>query len=255
MKKYILSLISIALIIGCGGGSSSSGSSSGGSSANIGKGGSMARFAINGNYLYTLNKSEMEVFNISEPSTPHPQSKIHVPFDVETLFSYEKYLFVGGESGVYIYDNSVKTNPTKISEFTHAKSCDPVVVENNISFITLNKGSTCRLTDGENTLTILDVRDIEHPKVLKTLGMWDPKGLGIDNNDLFICDGDSGMKHFTITYESNESNFSISEATTKNDIDCYDVITNNKHLIVSNGDNVRQFDYTKFPMRELGKIK
>jgi len=39
------------------------------------------------------------------------------------------------------------------------------------------------------------------------------------------------------------------------DVNCYDVIAHKSLLIVSNGDDVRQFDYSHFPMVELGKIK
>ncbi len=260
MKKYIFFtiILSISLFIGCGGTSTSSDNSAG----NIGKGGSMARFAIKGDYLYTVNKDAMRIFDISEPSHPYPNSKVHVPFDVETLYSYKSYLYIGGESGMYIYDANISTQPTQISEFTHARSCDPVVVNDDLAFITLNTGSTCRLKDGENTLQIVDIKDPTKPKLLKTMGMWSPKGLGIDQNGtLFICDGSSGLKIFQVTKhdnnETNETTVEIIDAVQKTvrDIDCYDVIPHQKILIVSNGEDVRQFDYSHFPMIELGKIK
>jgi hypothetical protein len=50
-------------------------------------------------------------------------------------------------------------------------------------------------------------------------------------------------------------NINLDRNSTKAEIDCYDLIPNNGNLVVSNGDNVMQFDYTKLPMLELGKIK
>jgi hypothetical protein len=260
--KYTIAIILASLLVGCGGTSSSDSGATGGTT---GKGGSMARFAISGDYLYALNKREMEIFYLGNPSAPQPESKVHVPFDVETLFNYKGYLYIGAESGVYIYEISTPSQPTQVSEYTHTRSCDPVVVSNNnLAFVTLNKGSTCRLNSGENTLQVLDVKNPLEPKLIKTMGMWDPKGLGIDddNKTLFVCDGVAGLKVFEVTkYDHNETNetrvdiFSKPQDSLTKDVDCYDLIPNNGNLIVSNGDNVRQFDYTHFPMKELGQIK
>jgi hypothetical protein len=259
MMKYMIVIILASFFVGCGSGSGSS------DSAGTGKGGSMARFAIVEDYFYTLNQREMEIFSLSNPSAPQPVSKVHVPFDVETLFNYKGYLYIGAESGVYIYDLSTPSQPTQVAEYTHTRSCDPVVVSNNgLAFVTLNKGSTCRLNSGENTLQVLDVEDPLNPKLIKTMGMWDPKGLGVtdDNKTLFVCDGVAGLKVFEVTRidhnETNETRVDIllrpQNELTK-DVDCYDLIPNNGNLIVSNGDNVRQFDYKQFPIKELGQIK
>ncbi len=265
MKKiqyYSLIVLYSFYMVGCGSsGGTSSSSDSAASTGSVGKGGSMARFAISGDYLYTINQNEMELFDISEPSHPYPHAKVQVPFDVQTLFSYKTYLYIGAESGMYIYDNSTPSNPTHISDFTHAKSCDPVVVEDDLAFITLNKGSTCRLNSGENTLQVVDIKNPEQPKLLKTMGMWSPKGLGIDDGTLFVCDDSAGLKVFDVTkYDHNETNETrvdllLDSNNTLKNINCYDLIAYKNNLIVSNGDDVRQFDYSHFPMVELGKIK
>jgi hypothetical protein len=260
MKNILIATILAAVLVGCGssGASGSSDSSSAGSQS-TGKGGSMARFAISGDYLYTLNQREMEVFYIAQPSTPQPQSKVHVNFDVETLYSYKDYLYIGSESGVYIYDASTPTQPTKVSQFTHTKSCDPVVVEDDIAYVTLRSGGVCRLDSGENTLQVLDIKDPLDIKLIKTLGMWNPSGLGIDENKLFICDGSAGLKVFDINKtdanETHQLTVDIQAKHSVDDVNCNDVIPFNKNLIVSDGNSVRQFDYSQFPMVELGKIK
>jgi hypothetical protein len=270
MKKYIVSLILVVGLVGCGDSGSSSSSSdsvqsvptSAGGANKIGKGGSQARFVISGDYLYTLNKRDLEAFDITEPDNPLPYTRDSVSFDVETLFSYGKYLYIGAEGGIYIY-----TKPTpskgleKIGEFTHVKSCDPVVVANDLAFVTLNSGSSCRLNSGKNALEVLDVKDPLNPKLLMSRNMIEPKGLGIDDNRLFICDGVGGLKVFdVVSSENNESNETkvniiFDRNSTLADINCYDLIPYNKNLIVSNGDDVRQFDYSHFPMVELGRIK
>ncbi len=265
--RYITYLILITLfttLIGCGGNSTSN------STQTVGKGGSMARFVVSGDYLYALNKKEIAVFDISVADNPLPYTTANVPFDVETLFSTKENLYIGAESGVYIYTKPTNTRPMqKISEFTHAKSCDPVVVDGDgFAYVTLNSGGACRLNSGENSLQVLDVRDPENPTMSKNSygddnirEMINPKGVGVDNNRLFVCDGIGGLKVFNI--EKKEDNQTkemtvdliFDRNSTLHDIDCYDLIPNNKNLIVSNGDDVRQFDYSKFPMIELGRVK
>ena len=252
-KTYILSsLLSMIMLIGCGEGLDSS-------SNNIGKAGSMARFVLKGDYLYTLNKSEMNIFDVSEASNPKNISKLHTPFNVETLYSYKDYLYMGASDGVYIYDNSEPTQPNFLSLFTHAQSCDPVVLENNIAYVTLNSSKHCwrRNPIEINRLEVLDMNDPKHPKLIKRMEMWEPKGLAIHNNKLFICDGTEGLKVFDVNQTETNSSLKIKlNPLAKNkEIDCYDVIASDNSLIVSNQTNIRQFDHSAFPMELLSEIK
>jgi len=256
MKKLILTVLFILGFIGCGGESSSSTSNS--ISTSTGQAGSMARFAISGDYLYTLNSGEMSILDISNSSKPKKVSKVRVPFDVETLFSYKNYLYIGASSGMYIYDNTTPELPTRLSEFIHAQSCDPVVVSDDIAYVTLNTGRTCwNNRTGINRLEIVDVQNPETPKFIKAVDMWEPTGLGIDGENLFICDGESGLKAFNVQKVDNNGTVNVNIKLTESfgDIDCYDVIAHENHLIISNRTNIRQFDYSSFPMEELGEIK
>lgn len=265
MKNILIAAILASFLTSCGSGGASGDSSNsdkGGGDGNTGVGGSMARFAISGDYLYTLNKRDLEVIDISIPSKPLPYTKDHVPFDVETLFSYKDHLYVGAESGVYIYSKpTADKNMEQIGKFTHVQSCDPVVVEDDIAYVTLRGGSSCRVNSTTNALQALDVRNPVKPKLITTKDMIEPKGLGIDNGTLFICDGVGGLKVFhTQKGENNETNettvtITFDRNSSLSEINCYDVIPYNKNLIISNGDDVRQFDYTHFPMQELGRIK
>ncbi|MFK5975581.1 MAG: hypothetical protein QM493_03630 [Sulfurovum sp.] len=227
------------------------------SSTTTGKAGSMARFAIVGDNLYTINSTQMDIFDISDPSSPTSISKVRLPWDVETLFAYSSYLYIGSSSGMYIYDNSIPTQPTKITTFSHAQSCDPVVVQEDIAYVTLNSGSSCWNNSGINRLEIVDVKNPITPILIKQVDMWEPKGLSIDNNLLFICDGSAGLKVFDVNKTEEDGNISVALSSISNEttLDCYDVITSNNHLIVSNSEDIRQFDYSEFPMKELGRIK
>jgi len=254
MRKIILGSVLSLFIVACGGGSSSSSSSD----VSSGQGGSMARFAVSGDYLYTINQREMNVLDVSDASKPKKVSKVHVPFDVETLFAYKDNLYVGSSSGMYIYDKTTPTQPTRIVDFSHAQSCDPVVVSDDVAFVTLNTGSNCwNGRRGVNRLEMVDVKTPDNPKLIKAVDMWEPKGLGVDGKNLFICDGTSGLKVYDINKTDNNGtvavNITIKESL--REINCYDVIAKNNNLIISNHEDIRQFNYSSFPMEELGRIK
>ena len=255
IKHIVLVAVLLLLIQGCG---SSNSSSSDTASPTTGKAGSLAKYAVVGNYLYTVNSGVMNILDISDASKPKKVSKIHLPWDVETLFSYKNYLYIGAETGVYIYDNSNPLFPNSIAKFSHVQSCDPVVVSDDIAYVTLNTSSTCWNNRRDtNRLEILDVQNPKSPILIKSLEMWAPTGLGVDGNKLFICDGDSGLKLFDINKTRNNQNAEVNlELKSSNaEIDCYDVIVHNNTLIVSNRDDIRQFDYSTLPMKELGRVK
>ncbi|NEW60889.1 hypothetical protein GSY74_06295 [Sulfurovum sp. bin170] len=267
MKQSSLIFLVLLFFAGCGMSGSSSDSSSStsvntagasaDSSTRSGQGGSLARFAISGDYLYTLNDREMNIFDIQDASEPRKASKIHVPWDVETIFSYKDYLYIGSSSGMYIYDNSIAVQPTHLTDFTHAQSCDPIVVSDDIAFVTLNTRNCWSADNSINRLEIVDVQDPKSPRLIQTVDMWAPTGLGVDGSNLFICDGDSGLKIFDINKSDNNGTVDVlvELKDSYGEIDCYDVIAYDENLIVSNRDEIRQFDYSSFPMEELGRIK
>ncbi len=256
MRQMYATMIFIALLVsGCGEAGSSGASAS--DAGATGVGGSRARFTIVGNKLYTLNDRTINAFDIEDPTLPMPEISQPVPFDVETLHAYKNYLYVGAETGVYIYDQSLD----QVAKFTHLRSCDPVVVQDDLAYVTLNSGNGCHLDSGENSLQVLDVRDPLKPVLIKTKNMFSPSGLGIDGKNLFVCDGAGGLKLFDVNVtENNETNktavaLTFNRASSRADIDCYDVIAHQGLLVVSNGDDVREYDYTHLPMVDLGVIQ
>jgi len=258
--RYIFTLIiMLILLVSCGdlgsGGSSSADSSSDG--VQTGVAGSLAQFIIVGDYLYTIDRREMKIFDISTPSQPTRSSKIRLPWDVETIFAYEDKLFIGGNAGMYIYDNSIPTQPTKISSFTHARSCDPVVVSNDVAYVTLNTSNNCGQTTNINRLEMVDISDAANPKLIRTLDMWAPSGLAVDNDTLFICDGDAGLKAFDInlTEDNGTKSVGLRSIYANEEIDCYDLIAKDYNLIVSNHTQIHQIDYSSTPFVESSMLE
>lgn len=204
-----------------------------------GIGGSMARFTINGDFLYGLDGSNLDVVDVSNQAQPVAKSEVTLSWDVETLFPYRDNLFVGSRTGMYILDLQTPTQPTIISHYTHLRSCDPVVVEGDYAYVTLRSGSTCE--GFTNQLEVIDIRDLKTPTVVKIYPMTNPHGLGIDQGTLFICDGADGLKAYDAKNALTIMDYPL--AHYKN-INALDVIPFKNVAMVIGKDGLYQYDYS-----------
>ena len=206
-----------------------------------GTGGSSARFTIVNDRLYAVTQSEMKLFNVKTPSKPTNEGSVNLGFGIETIFPYKNMLFLGTTTGVQIWDNKVPSAPKYLSRLDHARACDPVVVENDIAYVTLrsvNNFSRCGSAIA-NQLDVIDVSNPASPVLKKTYDMISPYGLGVDNKKLFICEGTSGLKTFDAT---NSQDIKLLQHF-KN-MDAYDVIPLNKTLMMIGKDGLYQYDYS-----------
>jgi len=204
--------------------------------ANNGTGGSLARFAIVDNHLYTVSNSHLKVFDISQPRLPRQVQDVKLGFNIETIFPYNGMLFIGSRTGMQIYDNANPVQPVKLAEYRHVQSCDPVVVQGSYAYVTLRDGTDCRF--GQNMLDVINISNPRTPLLEKTFPMLNPHGLGIDGNVLFVCEGDHGLKVFDATDPVN-----LVEKQFIKGIRTYDVIPRNKVLLVVGKDGLMQYDY------------
>ncbi len=205
------------------------------------KGGSMACFTIVGNYLYAIDAFDLQVFDISEVKNPRlVGQKVNVGTDIETIFPSDNKLFIGSQSGMYIYDIADPLYPRRLGVYAHTRSCDPVVVEGNYAFVTLRDGTDC--AGGVNQLDVIDIANPSFPRKLKTYRMTNPHGLGIDNGLLFVCDGRDGLKVYDARDVGRIDSNMI--AHFKN-INTYDVIPDQsrKILMMVGSNKITQYDY------------
>ena len=149
--------------------------------------GSLSSFAIVGDYFYFISGPDVNVYNFKDMTNPYFTDGFEVAWNIETLFPYEDKLFIGGQNGMYIYDNSNPSSPSYLSEFVHARACDPVFVEGNTAYVTLSEGNRC--TNFVTQLDVIDVTDLLNPTLIKSYDMYKPKGLSIYDNTLFLCAG------------------------------------------------------------------
>jgi hypothetical protein len=209
----------------------------GSTTMSVGISGSMARFTISGNFLYTVDKYNLRAFDIDELSKPLLVSDQSIGWNIETVFQYNSKLFFGTQTGMIIYDISSPSNPTYLSSYTHMKSCDPVVVDGDYAYVTLRSGNLC----GEATsqLDIINVSDVQNPKWEQSYPMQEPYGLGIDSKTLFVCDGTAGLKVFKADDPKN-----LVKIAWFSDVNALDVIPYKGVLMMIGSDGLTQYDYS-----------
>jgi hypothetical protein len=214
----------------------------GSSGDSSGSGGSLARFKIVDDYLYAIDNSKINVFDIQNLTSPVKVREEYVTWQAETIFYEDNKLFIGTRSGMYIYDISNPSLPQYISDFDHLKFCDPVIVDGNYAYVTLRAGAS--FMDGEtqmlqSRLEIINISDIYNPELEETYFMDEPYGLGIKGDRLFICDGASGLKIYN---KSDVSNLQLLQNYAS--INAYDVIPLGDKLLMIGANTLTQYIYT-----------
>jgi hypothetical protein len=225
-------------------------SSSPNSSGSSGKAGSMARFALHQNFLYTVGQSDLHLFNIASPSVPKDFATVNMGWGIETIFPYENKLFIGSSTGMFIFDNSNPAAPKQLSMFQHGRACDPVVVQGNIAYVTIRTGNFCG--GSQNQLDLVDVSDPSSPQLIKSYQMENPHGLSIDSPTLYLCEGKHGLKVFDA---SDRLAIDKNQLAHFKDMDAYDVISLGKTLLLIGKDGFYQYDSSNpKDLRLLSKI-
>ena len=220
-------------------------------SKSYGQGGSMARFTLMNDFLYTVDQSSLGVFNVNNASNPTYVTTKKLGWGIETIFPYEDKLFIGSTTGMHIYDAKIPASPEFVSTYAHFTSCDPVIVSGKYAYVTFRAGNFCQ--QGVNQLDVLNVEDILHPKLLKTFPMQNPHGLGISRNYLYLAEGEFGLKSFSITDPLKVGNTKIQHLT---GFHAFDLIPASKSLIVTGEDGVYQFNYTNPKvLKQISKLK
>lgn len=215
--------------------------------ASVGQGGSLARFKIVSDYLYAVDNHSINVFDISDLENPKDLDDVYAGFDIETIFNRDNHLFLGSKSGMYIYDITNPSIPEFVSEFQHGTACDPVVVAGDYAYVTLRGGNACGAT--ESGLFIIDISDITTPVLAKMYALDGPYGLGIKDEKLFVCDGDSGLRVFDKTDIDN-----LVEINHFKDIITFDVIPREENLIMIGDDILYQYEYLEDGIALLSRL-
>jgi len=193
MKKLILYLLlPVVLVAGTQCGKSTN------ASAATGSGGSTARFAIMGDYLYTVDDQSLKVYNITTIADPVLKNTVTVGFDIETIYPFKDKLFIGSTSMVYIYAVDDPEHPKRLSTAISPdviRRCDPVVAKDSVAYATLRTNGPCGGT--RSVLVAYDIKDVTNPVQRATYQVAEPYGLGYADAALYVCDR-NGLYVFNI---------------------------------------------------------
>jgi len=206
----------------------------------FGIGGSMARFGLYDDYLYSVDHATLYMFDVKNSEAPNSIGNQNVGWDIETMFVYDGHMFFGTRSGMQIYSLEVPTVPNHIGQFWHVTSCDPVVVSDGFAYITLRGGNDCGST--VNRLDVLKLSDnYMENQLLASYPLHGPYGLGIDDETLFVCDGEAGLKIYDVTEKLQIDENKIASFP---NIKTYDVIPFEDYLFMIGDDGFYQYDYS-----------
>jgi hypothetical protein len=216
--------------------------------AGTGIAGSMSRFAIYHDNLYTVMNNQLGIFDLLGEAPAKVGQDMYIGFNVETIFSYKNCMFMGTPTGMIIYSMEDPLKPERQSMISHVFGCDPVVVENDIAYVTVRSGTFCG--QDANELIIVDVSDVKRPKHIVTYNMKSPKGLGIDDGTLFVCD--DGLQIFNA---NNPQTIMANRLAHFKDMDGFDVIPVNNVLMMIAADGIYQYDYTDLQhIKQLSRL-
>ena len=207
--------------------------------SSVGKGGSMARFTIVGDYLYAIDKTHLKVFDI-RAEKPALKSSKEVGFEIETIFPFKDKLFIGSTSVVHIFSIENPENPQKLSTAISPevlRRCDPVVAKDTVAYATLRTNTTCG--GSESILAVYNIKDVLNPVQVHFEPVIEPYGLGYSGDALYVCD-----KNSLVVFDI--SNAFVPQRKTQVDGEqFYDVIAHQNTLVCWSARGVALFDITK----------
>ena len=214
----------------------------GGGGENVGQGGSLARFTITNGTLYAVDERNLKTFDLSDPERPQFIGNVGLDWGIETLFPYGNQLYVGSATGVHIYDVSDPLNPEHLSTFEHVLACDPVVVHDDLAYVTLWGGRDCGSVGDQ--LEIIDVSDPRNPTSVQITPMSSSHGLGVAEGKLFLCSQWEGFRVFDL----DDEGLLGEQLDHVDDVTARDVIVqpgiNNLIVLGYYQDGIKQYHYT-----------
>src|SRR5262245_19427786 len=189
--KFFAVVVACLLFFSC-----EKGSDSAAAAQSTGKGGSLAKFTIIGNYIYAVSMHYLYTIDISNPVGPTKVNQSQLNYDMETIYPYKNNLFIGSKTGLYIYSLENPAIPKLVGEAKHGRSCDPVVANDSVSYSTLKGSAACgAATSG---LYVYDVKNLNNPILKKLIPMNEPVGLGMSDSALYVCSSTEGLRIYNI---------------------------------------------------------
>ena len=210
-----------------------------------GKNGSTSAFALNDEWLYTIEFNKMKVFSVISRESPVYKTNIQLSNWIETIYPYEDLLFIGSREGMGLYRTKPDpASPSFVSWLSHVHARDPVIYDGSYAYVTLLNGQ----------LLVVDVRDQKNPVLTNTLIMRQRLyGLTLKGNRLYVGTDvglaifDTAKKPDIIQISNLQSNIDTEELDHYYSLSSempvvYDLIADENRLIASTSSGIYQLD-------------
>jgi len=204
----------------------------------VGIGGSLARFMIRGDYLYSIDESTLRTFELRNGAA-HALHDLQVGWGMETIFAARNHLFLGGRAGMEIVSIEQPASPQRTSTYWHQIACDPVFVDGDWAYITLRDGTDCENTF--NQLEVVDISDLNTPTLKATFPMEHPIGLAVKDDVLFLCDDHAGLRIFDASMPTEVGNKPIGHLQNIQAVDIIAMPSADRVLVIG-PDGLYQYD-------------
>lgn len=211
--------------------------------------GSTSRFIVKNGYLYIATDTRLKVIAINAKDGGEEVASVASPEDLETLFSYGDYLFLGGSGSVQVYSIQDPASPNYLTRYYHQTGCDPVIATQNFAYLTIRDGATCS-NRGGNMLITLDISDINDPVATDTIDMIRPRGLAMFDGSLYVGEGIYGLKKFDLTVPHHPALDTFYQEIPTNDL-----IGLESQLIITANDGVSQYELEENMLNLISTIQ
>jgi len=215
---------------------------------------SMNRIAVSTNTVYFLTGNRLHILDDHGSSISDART-INLSDGMETVYTEGNRLYIGSEDNMIIYNITQPNNPSRISDYNHTNSCDPVMPHNDVAYLTLrdSENSGCNSL-GENTLNVIDLSDETEPTLIQSIDMVSPYGVTLIGYYLFVGEGENGMAIFNATNPKN-----LVEIKRITNVTAFDIMlhpTNPNIILVTNNNGLEQFtiNYNTLDLTPLSTI-
>ncbi len=203
--------------------------------------GTVNRITYSQEHVYVINLNNLAIVDdrTSAFEKISITSNLTLPEAMETIFPYEDKLFVGSRSAMNIYNAADPQKPTDLYQFDHATSCDPVLPDDNVAYITLRTGDFSGCPGHINALVVLNIENLSSPSQEAEIVMESPYGMTLLENMLFVGEGENGLSIFDVN-----DRYQPQLLKKETEIKAYDAIahpTISELILIAGPDGLSQF--------------
>jgi hypothetical protein len=224
-----------------------------------GQSGSITRFVVHNQYMYSLNPNEVKTFDLQNPDKPQLVHTLPTDYGLETIIIYDNTIYLGSRNALYILSIDNPAAPSILSKTDRFlfgavfNGCDPVVVKDQYAYSTIKVvENICGNVATQSALIVFDVSDKTAPEQKGLYFMSLPNGLGFYEQYLLVCDEGSD---FVFIYDTSDPLKLVLTDYSFPVTDPMDLIVRGDQVIVATRTDFRFYDISNLEnIRPLGAI-